>query len=958
MAERINGKSQFTRRTHGSERRGVFPVPDVNAIAYRQRQSQQDKARLLAMRKELQHERAVEEETRDLGNKDLPAYKHKQDILANIELHKAIILGGPTGSGKSTQLPQYLYEAGYDKTYVLVPRRVIADGLGDRIREELAGQLPEDESENLVGIVHGERTEMHEDNKIVVMTPNTFTKMQKEISRQFSEQKVAIISDEIHEANLFTEIATGVAAMAVEENDNWRLIAASATHNSASLQGSFQKLNNDGYVPMINIEGRPFNVEMKQEPQQNLMEVYTNIGHEHAKTMMFTSGKAEIKHIIEQTTKEMDENEPGTSKKVVFRKLHSELSSFELSHINDPVPEGHRLVIVSSPAGMSGITIPGVTLVITDGTINRQELDDDGIGGLVRHQLSKAEITQQIGRAGRDVDGGIGIIAKPTTVFDDILRKRGGHVEEPQMEYVAFEDRAEHAPPEIYHSNLGSVVLGVAAGDRRFVDINEYIPHTVTPSAIINAEESLSRLGALNDEDVITSIGREMDKFPVTPEISRGLAEMKIRGRTLQHLARSAFIAAAVDAGGLQDFSDQRPTTWRALLRPGETDDFMAQLELMMAVDTLGDLETERAYKFMDEYSIHPKRSERAQKVARQIMRKFGMDHANIIMTTPLPDEETLMRNDFTAGMIDLVYEPAGKVNRKVVYKNIHGDETATQRTISQRSMSAKQNLALVAGIPRWFDKRMKTGGTQRFDVIEMTLNVDPEVVGEYANRNNLLTGRLLSPQMHDGQSVEREQRMFGSIEVGKPVSSVWRENIPETSQRLLVEQVLERPGTPQKSLRKIADELEHYRQAFPDEVLAEYRMLRAPDDITKESIKALIVEFAKTTRSMKEIERRLSEQIYKKNITINRYYDENARIELSARSPLSIEIADGVEVPVFYDNGTPYVTQHGGLNRSQLRHLVQKAIILKDGREILFQVSKSGGGTERITAAELLKTD
>src|SRR5690606_27097677 len=117
--------------------------------------------------------------------------------------------------------------------------------------------------------------------------------------------------------------------------------------------------------------------------------------------------------------------EAGSSEKVVFRILHSQLSKVELSHLNDPVPEGHRLVIVATPAGMSGITIEGLTLVITDGTINRQELDDENYGGLVRHYLSKAEIIQQIGRAGRDVAGGIGIVAKPTMVIEDMLRKKG-----------------------------------------------------------------------------------------------------------------------------------------------------------------------------------------------------------------------------------------------------------------------------------------------------------------------------------------------------------------------------------------------------------------------------------------------------------------------------------------------------------------------------------------------------
>ncbi|MBC7564994.1 DEAD/DEAH box helicase family protein [Candidatus Saccharibacteria bacterium] len=950
----------FKRRDHGSERRGVFSVPaDSNALTFRREQSKQSKARVLAKYQEIQRSRIEELQKSDLGNKSLPAYKHKQEIIANIDAYKAVILGGPTGSGKSTQLPQYLYEAGYDKTIVLVPRRIIADGLGERIREEFKDQLGIDESENIVGIVHGERVELHDDNRVMVMTPNTFNRMEKDLSEKYGNKKVAIISDEIHEANLFTEIATGIAAMAVQEHDQWRLVAASATHNSESLQKSFQALNKDSYVPMINIEGRPFNVDMKEEPGLNLMEVYAKVGKEHEKTMLFTSGKREIDHIIEQTIAELDKNDPFSSKSVVFRKLHGELSEFELSHIDDPIPEGSRLVIVSSPAGMSGITIPGVTLVVTDGTINRQELDEDGIPGLVRHYLSKDEVIQQIGRAGRDVPGGIGYIADPTTVMDDELRKRGKEVEIPQMEYLPFEEREQHAPPEIYHTNLSRVVLSVAVLDLRFGEINEYIPHSVSPSAIINAEESLSRLGALNDEDKITKTGKAMDEFPISPELSRGLVEMqraeRVGERTAQHLARSAFIAAAVETGGLQDFTAKKPKTWRALIRPEVTDDFIAQLDLMTAVQGLGRLDPKEAFDFMDKYSIHPKRLERAQKVTRKILQAFKMSQDNIIVTAPLPDEEALMRSDFTAGMIDLVYEEAGKSYRKTLYKNIHGDETATKRLISQRSVSEPSRGQLVAGIPRWYEKQSKDG-VKRFDVIEMTLMVEPSVVGHYALQNDLLMGRLLSPQMDGDRIAEREQMMFGTIPVGAPVKSDSRELIPKASQEVLVERVLEKPGDAQRALRSIADELQWYKNAFPDDMLADFRKTKSPEDITKESIKELVKNYAQHTRTMSEIERRLSELVYRKNITIHRYFDESARRELQRLSPGSVEVRGVGVLRVLYENGTPYFTRGDGLTEAQFKIAAANRPTLPDGREILFQTEKTGGGAERVSAHVFLK--
>ncbi len=940
MAERFNGNASFRRKNHGSDRRGVFPVPSIDAVNAQLNQSQRDRQRLLERIHTLRQEsltQLVQDE--GLGNKDLPAFKHKQEILEILESHRAIILGGPTGSGKSTQVPQFLYEAGYEKVFVLVPRRIIADGLGERIQEELSEQLKE-EADNAVGIIHGERRDTHEDNRILVMTPDTFNSMESDINSEYKDKKVAIISDEIHEANLFTEIATGIAATSVMKNENWRLIAASATHNAETLQAPFRRINGADIVPSVNIDGRPFSVELREAPEQTPMEAYAAIGHEHEKSMIFTSGKKEIDYIIDRTFEEIANEDEAAAQQVVFRKLHGELTEFELSHINDPIPEGYRLVIVASPAGMSGITIPGVTLVITDGTINRSELDDDGISGLSRHYLSQAGITQQIGRAGRDVPGGIGILAKPITILEDSLRARKQEIPEPHMPFVPFKERGDHEPPEIYQSNLGRVVLRVASLNRRFTDINEFIPHRVAQSAIINTEESLYRIGALNEDDAVTPVGISMNEFPLSPELSRGVTEVRHSDRALQQRARAALIAVAVDVGGIQNFG-VRTREWQKLLRPSTTDDFMAQLDLMTAVvssDTQkGSLE--EAY-FLSEYDLHPKKVERARKAARKVMNILRIDLDNVILTPPLPDEETLLRRDFTAGMIDLVYEEASRHHKKVFYKNIHGDPSATERFISGRSVAKPRDGQLVAAIPRWYEKRDRSG-IRRYDVIEQTLFVDPRTVGQFAEANGLLTGRALNPRIDGDMVVEREQRMFGSIPVGEPVTSSRKEYIPEMAQKLLVKQALEQPKDAQEAMRTIADELSHYRATIPEEDLATYLRSNAPEEVTKQRIESLLKEFAKTTRSLVELDRLLAGYMYSKNITINRYFDDEARLELQARSPAYLAIA-GHDTRLFYDKGQPYVTQ---LTREQKKALSSQ-VYLPDGREVLLQISR---GLEKV---------
>lgn len=936
MVERMNGRGPYTRRTHGSERRGVFPVPSVETVGYQREQSLRDKARILEKLKS-RYLASAEAEPRGLGNKDLPAYKHKDEIIQTLEKYRAIILGGETGSGKSTQVPQFLYEAGYDKIFVLVPRRVIADGLGERIREEMISQLG-DEVENTVGIIHGERVETHHDNRIVVMTPDTFNGMERDINDLYKDKKVAIMSDEIHEANLFTEIATGVAAMSVQENEKWRLIAASATHNAETLVAPFSRINQTSEVPVVTIEGRPFDIELREAPDKTPMQVYATLEEQPARSMIFTSGKKEIQYIIDETRTELEKHETGSSNNVIFRKLHGELTEVELSHINDPVPEGYRLVIVSSPAGMSGITISGVTHVITDGTINRAELDDDGIGGLRRHYLSRAGITQQIGRAGRDVSGGVGILAKPITIEEDMLRRRNQEVQVPHMPFRSFDDteRMPHEPAEIYHSNLGRVVLRVAGLQRHFADINAYIPHRVAQSAILGAEESLIRLGALDEDDKITPTGALMNRFSLSPELSRGIAEAHRRSRSIQHLAHTALIAAAVEQGGLQDFSSAS-SEWRKHLRPTTKDDFIAQLDLTMAImnETEGAGEESEQLFFYDN-DLHPKKIERARKAARKILRTLKIDVRNLDLLPPRPEEEALLRSDFTAGMLDLIYEQTSYRQKKTFFRNIHGDVDSKERYVT-RSVAKPGQGAVVAGFPRWFEKRTKTGGVQHHDVIEQILPVDTSEIARYAEENGILTSRFIQPRLDGDMAVEQEQRMFGSIDVGAPLTSARREQIPEATQRLIVRSVLERHGEAQTALRAIINELAQYRKTIPAADLALYRQQYAPEDITVHSVEHLVRGFAEETRSLSQIDRRIAQYMYSKGISINRYYDDTARAEMQNRSPELLEIA-GKETRIFYENGQPYVTH---LTREQ-RGMVGDGVFLLDGREVLIQVVRS----------------
>jgi HrpA-like RNA helicase len=946
MSERIYGSAPSPRRgnPHGSSRRGL--VAHAPNLESQRTQSYLDKQKQIENFRRPHEEQVLEPRALDLGNKELPAYAKKQEFQKSVQENKITIVTGPTGSGKSTQGVQYLIESGYDHTYALVPRQIIADNLGDRLRVELREHYGE-AADSMVDIIHGDRAERSANSVATVMTPETFLRMEKDIREMKADKNIVIFNDEIHEQDLYTEIALASSIAAVDEYEGWHAVLASATMDESFIQAAYQEVNEKRDVPVVKIEGRPHPIATSERPDINAMEAYLEIGEDHEKLMIFTRGDKQINHIIKETTKMLEAREKGSSKNVVFRKLISTLTTNARRHVfTDPVPEGSRLAIVSTPAGMSGITFAGCTGVIVDGVVNRKELNDYGIEGLISRYASKAEITQMFGRAARDVGGGVGMLVKPTTIIDDSLRARGIEVDTPELEYKTFDERVEYPPAQIYNDNLSGVTLRVAHLQKRLTNLNPYLRNKVELSDILKAEQNLSHLGALQNSYEISELGEAMDRYPLTPELSRGLVEATQPGRTLIHMARAALTLAAIDVGGLQDFTKKDGRAWEKLIRSSSHDDFIAQLDIMTAIQ-----DQENFEKVAHDYDLQPHKVEQVAKTVRKIFKILNIRADNLVFTTPKSEEEDLLRDDFTPGMIDLVYEKSGRRRRIQQYQHILGNEGSTQREISDRSVASEEVHDYIAGFPRWYISHTRQGD-QLHEIIDRTLIVKPEVVARYAAKiPGMLRAESLQPRIDGGRVVEQEQLRFGSIIVGEQVPSM-HDVIPEESRKLLEERVLQKPGIAQQALREIADELDWFEKTIPKNELDKLKNSDAPKLITDESIRQLIHEKTALTRDMHVIDELLVAHIYSKNISIQKYYDQDILNELRTRSPKIVTIGKSF-VDVYYDNGQPYITRVGAIQRQA----PLSDFYLPDGREILVQISRSQklGGTVRISPKDLI---
>jgi len=229
--------------------------------------------------------------------------------------------------------------------------------------------------------------------------------------------------------------------------------------------------------------------------------------------------------------------------------------------------------------------------------------------------------------------------------------------------------------------------------------------------------------------------------------------------------------------------------------------------------------------------------------------------------------------------------------------------------------------------------------------IIDRTLIVKPEVIARYATKiPSMLSAEQLLPRLDGGRVIEQEQLKFGSIIVGEPVPSS-HDIIPEESRKLLEARVLQKPGIAQQALKEIADELDWFEKTIPKDELDALKNSDAPELITDETIRAIIREKTAQTRDMYVIDELLVSYIYSKNISIQKYYDQEVLDVLRARSPRSVMIGKDI-VDVHYDNGQPYITKVGATQKQA----PLSDFFLPDGREILVQRPAAGGGTERVS--------
>lgn len=577
---------------------------------------------------------------------DLPTYNFADEIVTAVDSNQAVIITAETGAGKSTQVPQYLAEHGYDKIVVTQPRILAARNLSKRVREEWAVRTGKD-SDRVIGYRTAHERDDNPDTQVLYCTDGL--QLVREITGSGVRRKQVLVLDEVHEWNENMEVLIAWAKKRCQEDPRFRVVVMSATLETASLAEYFET------EAVITVPGRGYEVT-KTRGTDVLSEIFNRIAStEPSNMLVFLPGKSEIQDTYDAVkTKAKEAGVPVIP-------LHSQLEATAQQQAFTSHPRGK--IILATNIAQTSVTIDDIDVVIDSGLERRSEVRS-GVEGLFIAQISQADCLQRAGRAGRT--------------------KPGEYVLAPYdiMPCLEFEEREEYGTPEILRKHIDRLTLRLANIGIDIEQLDFY--HDPSKRAIQRAKRTLIALGALTRTNQVTRIGRVMEQFPVESSYARMLVEAQDYSPGVQ--AKLAAIIGIQEVGGIVK-GGTRFTGWRKYTRQTKSD-LLAEYEVLLALPQIDPEDYE-------DIGIISKNIDKAKEVMERLERDLGLDKA---LLTPISDQEQepLMRC-IVAGQIDQLW----------VMENGRAVHVMTDKRREISSSTVVRNPKLFVGTP--FDLQIPT---------------------------------------------------------------------------------------------------------------------------------------------------------------------------------------------------------------------------------------------------------
>ncbi len=438
-----------------------------------------------------------------MSPKDLPIYELETEFLASLRGEGRVVVQAPTGSGKSTQIPQILLRHGFldgGEVVVLQPRRLAARMLAKRVAEEVGTQLGD-----IVGYQIRLESRVSRATRIRFVTEGILLR-QMTFDPGLRGVNV-LVFDEFHERHLYGDISLAKALKVQRESrPDLKIVVMSATLDAGALKDYLAPcatLVSKGRAHPVTIEYLPKAVSFEAEPVWEVaVRECERIADQSAGDMLvFMPGAYEISRTIQgiQGSRALR----GFAALPLHGELPPEAQDLAVTRTNT------RKIIVSTNVAETSLTIDGVTAVVDSGLARMARFDPErGINTLLVEKIAAASADQRAGRAGRTAPG--------------ICVRLWSEREHGQ--------RALHELPEVKRLDLSEVVLTLKASGIEDLRAFTWFERP-DPKGLDRAEALLRDLAALaGPTSSITEIGRRMLRFPVHPRYARMLLEAQERG--------------------------------------------------------------------------------------------------------------------------------------------------------------------------------------------------------------------------------------------------------------------------------------------------------------------------------------------------------------------------------------------------------------------------------------------
>lgn len=424
--------------------------------------------------------------------RSLPVFAVRQELLNIIRENSVVVIVGETGSGKTTQLTQYLHEDGYSKNGMIgctQPRRVAAMSVAKRVSDEMSSSLG-----TQIGYAIRFEDCTSKDTVIKYMTDGIL--LRESLREGDLDRYSVIIMDEAHERSLSTDVLFGLLREVVARRQDLKLIVTSATMDSSKFSTFF------GNAATFQIPGRTFPVEIlySKNPVEDYVDaavkqvLQIHLQPRSGDILVFMAGQEDIEVTCE--TLEARLKEIGTAPELSVLPMFSQLPSDLQAKIFQSSEGGVRKCVVATNIAETSLTVDGIVFVVDSGYCKLKVYNPRiGMDALQVYPVSQANADQRAGRAGRTGPGYCYRLYTRRQYLDELLLT---------------------GVPEIQRTNLANTVLLLKS-----LGVQDLLAfHFMDPPPqdnILNSLYQLWILGALDHTGRLTPLGRQMAEFPLDP---------------------------------------------------------------------------------------------------------------------------------------------------------------------------------------------------------------------------------------------------------------------------------------------------------------------------------------------------------------------------------------------------------------------------------------------------------